>query len=90
MDTESEEEAQYDDSGSKKQSESRIREGKVPNASFPLLEYKNEDLSTLHKIHAILLNCINLNERQKLEFCSSQRYFMKLYLKKLRDKLRIE
>jgi len=87
VDTESEEDPQYKDSDSKKQSENHIQ---VPNPSFPLLEYKDEDLSTLHKIHAILLNCINLNERQKLEFCSSQRYFMKLYLKKLRDKLRIE
>ena len=88
MDTESEEDPQYKGSNGKKQPESRIQDGQVPNASFPLLEHKNEDISTLHKIHAILLNCINLNEKQKLEFCSSQRYFMKLYLKKLREKLR--
>ncbi|MFX1504184.1 MAG: hypothetical protein ACFFDH_24705, partial [Promethearchaeota archaeon] len=45
----------------------------------------DENLSTLQKIHAILLNCVNLSKKQKLEFCESERYFMKLYLKKLRD-----
>jgi len=48
----------------------------------------DENLSTLQKIHAILLNCINLNQKEKLEFATSQRYFMKLYLKKLREKLK--
>jgi len=48
----------------------------------------NEDLTTLQKLHAILLNCINLTKKQKLEFAESERFFMKLYLKKLIDKLR--
>jgi len=48
----------------------------------------NEDLTTLQKLHAILLNCINLTKKQKLEFAESERFFMKLYLKKLLDKLR--
>ncbi len=46
----------------------------------------DENLTTLKKIHAILLNCINLSKQQKLEFCESERYFMKLYLKKLKNK----
>ncbi len=46
----------------------------------------DENLTTLKKIHAILLNCINLSKHQKLEFCESERYFMKLYLKKLKTK----
>jgi hypothetical protein len=46
----------------------------------------DENLTTLKKIHAILLNCINLSKQQKLEFCESERYFMKLYLKKLQNK----
>jgi len=46
----------------------------------------DENLTTLQKIHAILLNCINLSKKQKLEFCESERYFMKLYLKKLQIK----
>jgi len=45
----------------------------------------DENLTTLKKIHAILLNCLNLSKKQKLEFCNSERYFMKLYLKKLRE-----
>ena len=44
------------------------------------------NLITLQKIHAILLNCSNLSKKQKFEFCESERYFMKLYLKKLKDK----
>ena len=48
----------------------------------------DEDLTTLQKIHAILLNCINLTKKQKLEFADSERFFMKLYLRKLLDKLR--
>jgi hypothetical protein len=45
----------------------------------------DENLLTLNKIHAILLNCSNLSKKQKLEFCESERYFMKLFLKKLRN-----
>ncbi len=46
----------------------------------------DENLTTLKKIHGILLNCLNLSKQQKLEFCESERYFMKLYLKKLQNK----
>ncbi len=49
----------------------------------------DDNLISLEKIHAILINCINLSKRQKLEFAESERYFMKLYLKKLIDKLKI-
>jgi len=44
----------------------------------------DENLKSIQKIHAILLNCVNLSKKQKFEFCESERYFMKLYLKKLR------
>lgn len=44
----------------------------------------DENLTSLQKIHAILLNCVNLSKKQKLEFCESERYFMKQYLKQLR------
>ena len=46
----------------------------------------DDNLNTIKKVHAILLNCSNLSKKQKLEFCESERYFMKLYLKKLSDK----
>ena len=48
-------------------------------------DFCDENLTTLQKIHAILLNCSNLSKKQKLEFCESERYFMKLYLRKLKD-----
>ncbi len=48
----------------------------------------DENLSTLQKIHAILLNCLNLTKKQKLEYAESERFFMKLHLKKLIDKLK--
>ncbi|MFW9943273.1 MAG: hypothetical protein ACFFFT_19715, partial [Candidatus Thorarchaeota archaeon] len=57
---------------------------KLPQ-STNIEEICDENLITLKKIHAILLNCLNLNEKEKLEFCNSERYFMKLYLKKLND-----
>ncbi len=47
----------------------------------------DENIITLEKIHAILLNCRNLSEKQKCEFAESERYFMKLHLKKLLEKL---
>jgi hypothetical protein len=88
MDTDSKEDAQYRSLKDTDEPENQIQKDQIPPTSFPLLEHKDEDLSTLHKIHAILLNCINLDEKVKLEFCTSQRYFMKLYLKKLREKLK--
>jgi hypothetical protein len=89
MDTDSKEGAQYKNIVQKRQPEPQIQNEQLLKSSFPLLEHKDENLSTLQKIHAILLNCVNLNEKQKLEFCTSQRYFMKLYLKKLNEKLKI-
>lgn len=51
-------------------------------------ELIDENLVTLKKIHSILLNCVNLTKKQKLEFAESERFFMKLHLKKLLDKLK--
>ena len=51
-------------------------------------EAMDENLTTIQKVHAILVNCINLTKKQKLEFAESERFFMKLYLKKIIDKLR--
>lgn len=47
----------------------------------------DENIITLQKIHAILLNCRNLSEKQKCKFAESERYFMKLHLKTLVKKL---
>ncbi|MHA2280733.1 MAG: hypothetical protein ACXAC5_07765 [Promethearchaeota archaeon] len=51
-------------------------------------EVIDENLVTLKKVHSILLNCINLTKKQKLEFAESERFFMKLHLKQLLDKLK--
>jgi len=40
-----------------------------------------EYLSISNDIHCILSNCPDLTINQKLDYCNSQRYFMKLYLK---------
>ncbi|MFW9822594.1 MAG: hypothetical protein ACFFE4_06650 [Candidatus Thorarchaeota archaeon] len=47
-----------------------------------------ENLTTMKKLHAILLNCINLTEKQKLEFAESERFFMKLHLQNILKKLK--
>jgi len=47
----------------------------------------DENLITIKKVHSILLNCINLTKKQKLEFAESERYFMKMYLNKLANKI---
>ena len=47
----------------------------------------SENLITLQKVHAILMNCLNLTKKQKLEFAESERHFMKQYLRKLSEKL---
>jgi hypothetical protein len=52
-----------------------------------IMNILDENLVTLKKVHAILMNCINLTKKQKLEFAESERYFMKSYLKKLSEKL---
>lgn len=61
---------------------------KVENISCEKTENEDQNLTTLQKIHAILLHCVNMDEKEKWEFANSQRYFMKLYLKKLRERLK--
>jgi len=41
----------------------------------------NENLKLLQQIQSILKNCSHLTDKQKLLYCESQRYFMKLYLR---------
>lgn len=48
----------------------------------------DENFSTLQKIHAILINCSNMSQKQKREFCENERFFMKQYLQKLLDERR--
>ncbi|MHA2181916.1 MAG: hypothetical protein ACXAAH_10870 [Promethearchaeota archaeon] len=73
----------------KKVSSSQVSEGSNPQNHLEeeLDEVIDENLVTLKKVHSILLNCANLTKKQKLEFAESERFFMKLHLKKLLDKL---
>jgi len=48
---------------------------------------EEEYLSISSDIHSILSNYPDLTKDQKLDYCDSQRYFMKLYLKKILIKL---
>ena len=85
MDSKPKEELKGDNNQSiKRDISSKTHEEKIEKASSIIPpENTDEDLLTLHKIHSILLNCINLSKKDKLEFCKSQRYFMKLYLKEV-------
>jgi hypothetical protein len=79
----------------KKSFDSPKNRKKTPDNTIELIDIANEKLEdiidenliTLQKVHAILLNCINLTKKQKLEFAESERYFMKKYLKKLTEKI---
>ncbi|MFX1410050.1 MAG: hypothetical protein ACFFA6_06840 [Promethearchaeota archaeon] len=43
----------------------------------------NENLAIIRILHSLLLNCSNLSSRQKLDYCKSERYFMKLFLNEI-------
>lgn len=44
---------------------------------------KNDYLIILSDIYSILSNVKDLTNNQKLEYCNSQRYYIKLYLKEV-------
>ncbi|MFX0042542.1 MAG: hypothetical protein ACFE8L_06490 [Candidatus Hodarchaeota archaeon] len=46
----------------------------------------DENFDIIKSLHLILLNCSSLSKEQKFDFCNSQRYFMKLYLKEILKK----
>ena len=46
-------------------------------------DFGNENLKILKDLQDILQNCTNLTQKEKLEYCKSQRFFMKLYLKEM-------
>ena len=61
--------------------EKKIEEANDSNVNIS--EGTSEHLLTLRKLHKILKNGQNLSDKQKLDFCDSERYFMKLYLREL-------
>lgn len=51
-------------------------------------DFCDENFSILQKIHSILINCSNMTQKQKREFCENERFFMKQFLKKLLEERR--
>ena len=45
---------------------------------------RNKYLLMLNRVRMIFNNCSDLTYKQKFDFCSIERYFMKLFLKKLK------
>jgi len=60
-----------------------ISENRVFKNVFRRENAKNEYLVILNDIHLILINYPNLTNNQKLDYCSSQRYYIKMYLKEV-------
>ena len=62
----------------------------IGSSSFQqnLSNVETEYLSISNDIHSILSNCPDLSRDQKLDYCNSQRYFMKMYLKEIVVKLK--
>ncbi|MFW9784687.1 MAG: hypothetical protein ACFFFB_20575 [Candidatus Heimdallarchaeota archaeon] len=54
------------------------------------LNTKTEYLSISNDIHSILINCPDLSTDQKLDYCNSQRYFMKMYMKEIVINLKLK
>ena len=48
----------------------------------------NEYFKTLEKIPPLIIDCPELTNKQKLDYCNIERSFMKLYLKDLLVKLK--
>jgi len=59
--------------------------GILPNGFFKqhLGKGKNEYITLLEKIRNHLTNCPDLTTKQKIDYCSIERYLMKKYLKKI-------
>lgn len=61
--------------------EKRIDEANGSNINVS--ESTSEHLLILRKLHKILKNGQNLSAKQKLDYCDSERFVMKLYLREL-------
>jgi hypothetical protein len=47
----------------------------------------DDNLDMIQKIHLILKNTQDLTQEQKYDYCNSQRFFMKLYLKRIGERI---
>ena len=57
------------------------------NSLDPFEKVTENHFDTIQKIHSILKNSQGLTQKQKFAYCNSQRFFMKLYLKRISDEL---
>jgi len=48
---------------------------------------KIDNFKLLKDIQTVLQKCFNLSEQQKIMYCQSQRYFMKLYLREINKRM---
>ncbi|MFX0043884.1 MAG: hypothetical protein ACFE8L_13310 [Candidatus Hodarchaeota archaeon] len=49
----------------------------------------NKNLAIIKILHSLLLTNSNLTNKEKLDYCKSERYFMKLYLGEIVKNLKI-
>ena len=63
-------------------------ETKVDDPLSIISSAKADYLAISNDIQSILSNCPDLSTSQKLDYCNSQRYFMKLYLRNIVTKLK--
>jgi len=63
--------------------EEKIKKELIKDVKSILDEPENENYTILKEIHEILENCSNLTDKQRLDYCESQRFFMKLYLREI-------
>lgn len=59
------------------------RIGYLNNSTVNVSKNSSEHLLMLRKLHKVLKNGQNLSSKQRLDYCDSERYFMKLYLREL-------
>jgi hypothetical protein len=67
------------------------KEGYNGDLNSRILELSNSgihnNLEMIKKIHFILKNTQSLSLKQKYDYCSSQRFYMKLYLKRVSERI---
>lgn len=63
--------------------EEKIKKELIEDLKSILDEPENENYIILKEIQEILENCSDLTDKQRLDYCKSQRFFMKLYLREI-------
>jgi len=65
------------------QLKSQFKENSLNQLNKEIINDLDDNFDIIKSLHLILLNCSTLTKKQKFDFCNSQRYFMKLYLKEM-------